>query len=109
MYVHCGTVPYPRLSAPGKSTQVVQWSVHELALLIVTHFCSARIQQTIKRVTAGPLPANDIRTISILIVIIALLGEHCDFERVRRDCAGVSYMLLHRLSFSLCRSCCVRS
>ncbi|KAJ7605513.1 hypothetical protein DFH06DRAFT_257355 [Mycena polygramma] len=69
---------------------VVQCLTHDFQRLVaLLKSCNGRIQQTIKRATAGPLPANDIRTVSVLIIIIALLGEHCDFERIRRDAPAV--------------------
>ncbi|KAJ7134305.1 hypothetical protein C8R44DRAFT_770123 [Mycena epipterygia] len=69
---------------------VVQCLTHDFPRLVaLLKSCNARIQQAIKRAATGPLPANDIRTLSILIVIIALLGEHCDFERIRKDTPAV--------------------
>ncbi|KAJ6584574.1 hypothetical protein B0H19DRAFT_980202 [Mycena capillaripes] len=69
---------------------VVQCLTHDFPRLVnLLKSCNGRIQQTIKRAAAGPLAATDIRTISILIIIIALLGEHCDFERIRRECPAV--------------------
>ncbi|KAJ7175276.1 sister chromatid cohesion C-terminus-domain-containing protein, partial [Mycena filopes] len=69
---------------------VVQCLTHEFSRLVaLLKSCNARIQQYIKRAATNPLTPNDIRTLSILIVIIALLGEHCDFERMRREAPGI--------------------
>jgi cohesin loading factor subunit SCC2 len=57
--------------------------------LNIAYFSSGRIQQSIKRAVAGQLSAPDIRTLGILIVIIALLGEHCDFGRIRKESPAV--------------------
>ncbi|KAF7357525.1 Sister chromatid cohesion protein [Mycena sanguinolenta] len=65
---------------------VVQCLTHDFPRLIaLLKSCNARIQQNIK----NGIPAKDVRALGILIVIIALLGEHCDFERIRKECPAV--------------------
>ncbi|KAJ7465273.1 hypothetical protein FB451DRAFT_1263153 [Mycena latifolia] len=69
---------------------VVQCLTHDFPRLVaLLKSCNARIQQSIKRAATGPLPPADIRALSMLIVIIALLGEHCDFERMRKETPAV--------------------
>ncbi|KAJ7719905.1 sister chromatid cohesion C-terminus-domain-containing protein [Mycena metata] len=69
---------------------VVQCLTHEFSRLVaLLKSCNARIQQYIKRAATTPLTPSDIRSLSILIVIIALLGEHCDFERMRKEAPAV--------------------
>ncbi|KAJ7457662.1 hypothetical protein B0H11DRAFT_208709 [Mycena galericulata] len=69
---------------------VVQCLTHDFPRLVgLLKSCNTRLQQSIKRVAAGPLAPNDLRSLSILIVIVALLGEHCDFERIRRETPSV--------------------
>ncbi|KAJ6466251.1 hypothetical protein C8R45DRAFT_1021008 [Mycena sanguinolenta] len=65
---------------------VVQSLTHDFPRLIaLLKSCNARIQQNIK----NGIPAKDVRALGILIVIISLLGEHCDFERIRKECPAV--------------------
>ncbi|KAJ6620718.1 hypothetical protein B0H10DRAFT_1911606 [Mycena sp. CBHHK59/15] len=65
---------------------VVQCLTHDFARLVaLLKSCDARTQQGIRNAAAGKITANDIRPLSMLIVIISLLGEHCDFERIRRE------------------------
>lgn len=58
--------------------------------LLTGLFFLGRIQKSIKRSAADPLPPADIRSLYFVIVITSLLGEHCDFERVRQDVPGMS-------------------
>ncbi|KAF7365521.1 Sister chromatid cohesion protein [Mycena venus] len=68
---------------------VVQCLTHDFPRLIaLLKSCNNRIQQHIRAKTDIIAP-NDIRPVGILSVIIALLGEHCDFERIRRDVPAV--------------------
>ncbi|KAJ7211043.1 hypothetical protein B0H12DRAFT_389308 [Mycena haematopus] len=65
---------------------VVQCLTHDFPRLIaLLKSCNSRIQQNIKT----GIPAKDVRALGVLIVIIALLGEHCDFERIRRESPAV--------------------
>jgi hypothetical protein len=50
--------------------------------------CSARLQQEIARPSAQVMTPADVKALSILIFIVALLGEHCDFERLRVENSG---------------------
>ncbi|KAK7023031.1 sister chromatid cohesion protein [Favolaschia claudopus] len=63
--------------------------VQRCVIIALTVECTqqppARVQQTIKRAAAGSLSPGDIRMIGVLVVIMALLGEHCDFEQIRKD------------------------
>ncbi|KAJ7164731.1 hypothetical protein C8R43DRAFT_1061973 [Mycena crocata] len=65
---------------------VVQCLTHDFTRLVaLLKSCNARIQQSIERAAARKMTANDLRALAVLIVIIALLGEHCDFERIRKE------------------------
>ncbi|KAJ7081353.1 hypothetical protein B0H15DRAFT_924231 [Mycena belliarum] len=69
---------------------VVQCLTHDFPRLVaLLKSCNARIQQCIKRAAIGPLPQGDMRALPILIVIIALLGEHCDFVKIRKETPAV--------------------
>jgi cohesin loading factor subunit SCC2 len=39
------------------------------------------------------MAANDIRALSILIFIVSLLGEHCDFDQLRLENSGIQLIL----------------
>lgn len=47
----------------------------------------ARLQQAISR-SNGTMTAVETRTLSILIFIVSLLGEHCDFDHLRVERPG---------------------
>jgi len=49
----------------------------------------ARLQQNINRPATSQMGPNDIRTLLILIFIVALLGEYCNFDRLRTEVEGV--------------------
>jgi cohesin loading factor subunit SCC2 len=56
--------------------------------------CSiGRLQQAIKRPVTQAMAANDIRALSILIFIVSLLGEHCDFDQLRLENSGIQLIL----------------
>ncbi|KAJ7246366.1 hypothetical protein C8J57DRAFT_1675032 [Mycena rebaudengoi] len=70
---------------------VVQYLTHDFQSLVgLLKSCNGRIQKSIKRSAADPLPPADIRSLYFVIVITSLLGEHCDFERVRQDVPAVT-------------------
>jgi cohesin loading factor subunit SCC2 len=48
----------------------------------------ARLQQEIVRPGTQPLSPPEIKALSILIFIASLLGEYCDFDRVRHEKPG---------------------
>jgi len=48
----------------------------------------ARLQQNINRPATSQMETNDIRTLLIVIFIVALLGEHCNFDRLRTEVEG---------------------
>lgn len=49
---------------------------------------SARLQQAIKRPPLKIMDAKETWTLSILIFIVSLLGENCDFDHLRREHSG---------------------
>ncbi|KAG9315547.1 hypothetical protein JVU11DRAFT_3168 [Chiua virens] len=62
---------------------VVQHLTHDFHRLVaLLKSCNARIQQSITRNSEAMTPVET-RTLSILIFIVALLGEHCDFDHLR--------------------------
>ncbi|KAJ7903762.1 hypothetical protein B0H14DRAFT_2666173 [Mycena olivaceomarginata] len=90
----------PMVAQPASSLQglqetvacfcaVVQCLTHEFARLVALFkSCDKRIGDSIKKAALGPIPPDNIRTLGVLIVIIALIGEHCDFARIRREAPG---------------------
>ncbi|KAF5374102.1 hypothetical protein D9615_008832 [Tricholomella constricta] len=65
---------------------VVQHLTHDFTRLVnLLKSCNARLQEAIKRPLSREMAANEVRALSILIFIVALLGEHCNFDDVRRD------------------------
>ncbi|KAG6831056.1 hypothetical protein H0H87_006298, partial [Tephrocybe sp. NHM501043] len=65
---------------------VVQHLTHDFTRLVnLLKSCNARLQEAIRRPSSREMTANDIRTLSILVFIVALLGEHCNYDAVRRD------------------------
>ncbi|KAG2144172.1 uncharacterized protein EDB93DRAFT_1154179 [Suillus bovinus] len=64
----------------------VQHLTHDFNRLVaLVKSCNARLQQAIARPSSYQMTAVENRTLSILIFIVALLGEHCDFDRLRDD------------------------
>ncbi|KAG6888734.1 hypothetical protein C0995_006386 [Termitomyces sp. Mi166 len=92
------TALQPMIIKPsGGGVQVLQESVACMCI-VVQHLtrdftrlvnllksCNARLQDAIKRPLSNEMTPNDIRTLSILIFIVALLGEHCNYDAVRRE------------------------
>lgn len=54
--------------------------------LNLTRF-AARLQQAVVR-SSETMSAVETRTLSILIFIVSLLGEHCDFDHLRVERLG---------------------
>lgn len=50
---------------------------------------SGRLQQAIKRQSSKAMDAKEIWMLSILIFIVSLLGEHCNFDHLRREHPGM--------------------
>ncbi|KAI0064180.1 hypothetical protein BV25DRAFT_1934347 [Artomyces pyxidatus] len=62
---------------------VVRHLTHDFTRLVgLLKSCNARLQTVIKK---GQMIPSDVRTLSILIFIISLLVEHCDFDRLRNE------------------------
>ncbi|KAG5351628.1 hypothetical protein C0989_005551 [Termitomyces sp. Mn162] len=92
------TALQPMIIKPsGGGVQVLQESVACMCI-VVQHLtrdftrlvnllksCNARLQEAIRRPLSSEMTANDIRALSILIFIVALLGEHCNYDAVRRE------------------------
>jgi hypothetical protein len=49
-----------------------------------------RLQQAIKKPASHIMPANEAKALSILIFIVSLLAEHCNFDRLKIDVPGMS-------------------
>ncbi|KXN83113.1 Protein rad9 [Leucoagaricus sp. SymC.cos] len=47
--------------------------------------CNGRLQQAIKRPVSNQMSQNDVRALLVLVFIVALLGEHCNFDRLRTE------------------------
>lgn len=60
----------------------------------VDRILSARLQAAIKRPTSQVMGTNDIRALSILIFIVSLLGENCNFDELRNENAGMYQEML---------------
>lgn len=67
---------------------VVQHLTHDFVRLVgLLKSCNARLQSAAQKSRMAPA---DLRTLSILIFIISLLVEHCDFDRLRTEHADLS-------------------
>ncbi|KII90510.1 hypothetical protein PLICRDRAFT_697054 [Plicaturopsis crispa FD-325 SS-3] len=65
---------------------VVQYLTHDFARLVaLVKSCNARLQQAIAKPSTQKMAPNEARALNILIFIVALLGEHCDFDRLRTE------------------------
>ncbi|KZP26313.1 hypothetical protein FIBSPDRAFT_1040859 [Athelia psychrophila] len=65
---------------------VVQHLTHAYERLVtLAKSCNARLQQALARPAAQQMTAIEARTLSILIFIVSLLAEHCDFDRLRLE------------------------
>lgn len=65
---------------------VVSHLTHDfLRLVALLKSCNARLQQHIARPVSKPMTPVEARALNILVFLVALLGEHCDFDRVRRE------------------------
>ncbi|KAJ8463322.1 hypothetical protein ONZ45_g17624 [Pleurotus djamor] len=63
---------------------VVRHLTHDFSrLAMLLKSCNNRLQDTIRRPNNKPLAPNDQKTLSVLISIVALLGEHCNFDQLR--------------------------
>ncbi|GLB45503.1 putative sister chromatid cohesion protein [Lyophyllum shimeji] len=76
------TALQPMIIKPsGGGVQVLQ----EAVALNLLKSCNARLQDHMRRPLSKEMAASEVRALSILIFIVALLGEHCDFDTVRKD------------------------
>ncbi|KAH9175682.1 hypothetical protein EDB89DRAFT_2135583 [Lactarius sanguifluus] len=67
---------------------VVQHLTHDFVRLVgLLKSCNARLQSAAQKAQMAPA---DLRTLSILIFIISLLVEHCDFDRLRIEHSDLS-------------------
>ncbi|KAF9005451.1 hypothetical protein BDQ17DRAFT_1353128 [Cyathus striatus] len=77
--------------AVGCMCIVVQHLTHEFLLLVnLVKSCNTRIQQYIKRPASQPVAQNDMKVLLLLIFIVSLLGENCDFEKLRQENSKVA-------------------
>lgn len=82
MYVCCRRPPDARFYAFDQPFEILQWSV----FILNPH--SSVLNITIARLVAFLRPNTapaDTRPMLMLIFIVALLGEHCNFDRLRRE------------------------
>ncbi|PPQ86325.1 hypothetical protein CVT25_005626 [Psilocybe cyanescens] len=72
--------------AVGCMCTVVQHLTHDFVRLVnLLKSCNARLQQSIKRPAAQELSPNETRALVILIFIVALLAENCNFDTLRKE------------------------
>ncbi|KAF4581480.1 Sister chromatid cohesion protein 2 [Pleurotus pulmonarius] len=65
---------------------VVQHLTHDFPrLAALLKSCNARLQQTIQRPSDKLVTPNEAKAQSVLIFIVSLLGEHCNFDRLRES------------------------
>ncbi|RDB15317.1 Protein rad9 [Hypsizygus marmoreus] len=65
---------------------VIQHLTHDFTRLVnLLKSCNLRLQQAMKRPLSQDMMANEIRALSILIYIVSLLGENCNFDNLRTD------------------------
>ncbi|KAJ3516976.1 hypothetical protein NLJ89_g794 [Agrocybe chaxingu] len=70
---------------------VVQHLTHDFVRLVnLLKSCNGRLQQIIKRPASQELNQNDVRTLIILIFIVALLAENCNFDNLRKENEGLA-------------------
>ncbi|TFK52693.1 hypothetical protein OE88DRAFT_1628274 [Heliocybe sulcata] len=63
---------------------VVTHLTHDfMRLVALLKSCNARLQQHINRPASKSMTPVEARALNILVFLVALLGEHCDFDRVR--------------------------
>lgn len=65
------------------------WLVREFYIADVDRRL-ARLQQSIKRPAAQELSPNETRALVILIFIVALLAENCNFDTLRKENSSMS-------------------
>ena len=63
---------------------------------------TVRLQQAIKRPDSQAMTPPEAKALSILIFIVSLLGENCNFDSLRKDHPGnwFSWPLVAMLTFS---------
>ncbi|PPR07277.1 hypothetical protein CVT26_012437 [Gymnopilus dilepis] len=72
--------------AVGCMCIVVQHLTHDFVRLVnLMKSCNARLQSTLRRPASQELSANDVRALLVLIFIVALLAENCNYDALRRD------------------------
>ena len=57
-----------------------------LSIIPILILFTARLQSAAQK---AQMASADLRTLSILIFIISLLVEHCDFDRLRTEHSGM--------------------
>lgn len=86
--VHHLTHDFVRLVALVKSCNGMCRFFTLFTLIADFLHCVGRLQQAIARPATQSMSANEVRALSILIFIVSLLGEHCDFDRLRTENTG---------------------
>lgn len=76
------THDFGRLVALVKSCNGMWAQLSFVSYSNIQHFL-ARLQQAIARPSTLVMNPQEVRALSILIFIVALLGEHCDFDLLR--------------------------
>ena len=71
----------------------MQWSVYYTNVLMSTLLkfleYSGRLQQMVKRPASQEMNPAEIRALIILIFIVSLLAENCNFDTLRKENPGV--------------------
>ncbi|EDR13190.1 uncharacterized protein LACBIDRAFT_292430 [Laccaria bicolor S238N-H82] len=65
---------------------VVQHLTHDFVRLVnLVKSLNARLQQFLQAPAAKELTPNELRALLVLILIVSLLGENCNFDRLRQE------------------------
>lgn len=91
MFVCSSTASHSRFQAFGGLVEVLQWYACTPRTRVDLHAVqTARVQQFIGRPTKTSLSQQDLRALTMLVYIVALLGEHSGFDQIRVTHQGTS-------------------
>ena len=87
VHVYCCSTFDARFRSPGQSCQITQWYDDSDFMLYFLATCSstARLQQFLQAPATKELTPNELRALLVLILIVSLLGENCNFDRLRQE------------------------
>jgi cohesin loading factor subunit SCC2 len=68
---------------------------YKVFIALIRYTLVARVQQVITKPVEKAMAAQEYKTLSVLIFIVSLLVEHCDFDKLRSDNPGtISFYIL---------------